>query len=166
MPFLGDSGSPSSQALWWCLWSQALGLRSEIYSICLNTKAQLNSHPRICPILPIHSAEEVRAFFCCPQWVATIHLWANCQPHPEPRSTPTLPDSASCASGRVRWMPFCFLTVRPSKLPSLSRPLKGKGGQNSMMQTTGTTRSSREQEGTPSQQTLRPKVQAQEREQS
>lgn len=55
MPFLGDSGSPSSQALWWCLWSQALGLPSEI-SISLNNKAQLNSHPRICPILPIHSA--------------------------------------------------------------------------------------------------------------
>lgn len=39
-----------------------------------------------------------------------------------------LPESASCASGRVRCIPLCFFSVTPSlRLPSFSRPLKGKG---------------------------------------
>lgn len=44
-----------------------------------------------------------------------------------PRGT-FLPESASWASGRVKCMPLCFFSVRPSpRLPSFSRPLEGKG---------------------------------------
>lgn len=53
-------------------------------------------------------------------------LWAHVDGSPQGAF---LPESASWASGRVKCMPLCFFSVRPSpRLPSFSRPLEGKRG--------------------------------------